>query len=64
MNIELEPFFQPIINVKNGLIAYNEVLARKKNIDGQFVSAGAIFSSPILSIDKIVNLDNQVRISI
>ena len=62
MNIELEPFFQPIINVKNGLIAYNEVLARKKNIDGQFISAGAIFSSPILSIDKIVNLDNQVRI--
>ncbi len=61
MNIELEPFFQPIINVKNGLIAYNEVLARKKNIDGHYISAGAIFSSPVLSIDKSIELDNQVR---
>jgi len=61
MNIELEPFFQPIINVKNGLIAYNEVLARKQNGAGHFVSAGAIFSSPNLSMDKIISLDNQVR---
>ena len=61
MTIELEPFFQPIINVNNGRIAYNEVLARKENANGYFISAGAIFSSPILSLDKIVSLDNQVR---
>ncbi|MFT6987036.1 MAG: EAL domain-containing protein (putative c-di-GMP-specific phosphodiesterase class I) [Psychromonas sp.] len=61
MKIELAPFFQPIINVESGLIAYNEVLARKQTISGDFVSAGAIFSSPNLSMDKIINLDNQVR---
>lgn len=59
--IELEPFFQPIINVESGLIAYNEVLARKQSASGNFVSVGAIFSSPNLSLDKIINLDNQVR---
>lgn len=61
MTIELEPFFQPIININNGLIAYNEVLARKETANGHFISAGAIFSSPILAVDKIINLDNQVR---
>lgn len=61
MKIELEPFFQPIINVKSGLIAYNEVLARKQNSAGHFVSAGAIFSSPNLPLERIISLDNQVR---
>lgn len=61
MNIQLEPFFQPIIDVRTGLIAYNEVLARKKSHTGHYVSAGAVFCSPILSIDKIISLDNQVR---
>lgn len=61
MGVELEPFFQPIINVENGQIAFNEVLARKKNNQGAYISAGGIFSSPNLSIDKIVALDNQVR---
>ncbi|WP_051303610.1 EAL domain-containing protein [Psychromonas aquimarina] len=61
MTIDLEPFFQPIINVKNGKITYNEVLARKKNINGGYISAGSLFSSPILSIDKSIALDNQVR---
>jgi EAL domain-containing protein (putative c-di-GMP-specific phosphodiesterase class I) len=62
MTIELEPFFQPIINVNNGHIAYNEVLARKKSCcKNHYVPAGAVFSSPILSMDKIISLDNQVR---
>ena len=60
-SILLEPFFQPIINVKSGLIAYNEVLARRKNNQGEYLSAGAIFSSSKLSLDKILSLDNQVR---
>lgn len=62
MDIKLEPLFQPIINVKNGRIIYNEVLARKKsNGNGNYISAGGIFSSSILDMEKIVSLDNQVR---
>ncbi|WP_435237436.1 EAL domain-containing protein [Psychromonas sp. PT13] len=62
MAVELEPFFQPIIDVNNGLIAYNEVLARKKRQDtGRYVSAGAIFSSPALSLNQILRFDKQVR---
>lgn len=62
MTIQLTPFFQPIINVENGLIVYNEVLARKKRHNtGHYISAGAIFSSSALSQDKIIELDNQVR---
>lgn len=59
--LTLEPFFQPIINVESGLIAYNEVLARKTDKHGQYISAGEIFSSQSLPTDKIIALDNQVR---
>jgi EAL domain-containing protein (putative c-di-GMP-specific phosphodiesterase class I) len=62
MTVELEPFFQPIIDVNNGLIAYNEVLARKKRRDtGHYVSAGAIFSSSALPLAQILKFDKQVR---
>jgi len=62
MAVELEPFFQPIIDVNSGLIAYNEVLARKKRRDtGCYVSAGAIFSSSALSLTQILKFDKQVR---
>lgn len=62
MTVELEPFFQPIIDVNNGLITYNEVLARKKRRDtGHYVSAGAIFSSSALSLNQILKFDKQVR---
>ncbi|WP_369434427.1 EAL domain-containing protein [Psychromonas sp. MME1] len=57
----LEPFFQPIINVENGLIAYNEVLARIKNNKNNYISAGSIFSSENLPIDKRICFDKQVR---
>ena len=38
------------------------MLARKKSSNGKFISAGAIFSSPILSKENIISLDNQVRL--
>lgn len=60
-DINLTPFFQPIINVDSGLIAYNEVLARIKNKKNNYISAGAIFSSTSLPTEKIISLDNQVR---
>jgi len=59
--VNLTPFFQPIINVDSGVIAYNEVLARIKNQHGHYISAGSIFSSASLPTDKIISLDNQVR---
>ena len=62
MSIELEPFFQPIIDVNSGLIAYNEALARRKSTTkGHYVSAGAIFSSDAFTKKQIIEFDTQVR---
>jgi len=62
MPIELEPFFQPIIDVNSGLIAYNEALARRKSTTkGHYVSAGAIFSSDAFTKKQIIQFDTQVR---
>ncbi|MCG8614417.1 MAG: EAL domain-containing protein, partial [Pseudomonadales bacterium] len=53
--------YQPIIDISKGCVAGYEALARKRDANGQYVSAGALFCNPTIDKEHILALDRQVR---
>ncbi len=58
---QLFSFFQPIINVANGLIEGYEALARYYDKNGKPVSAGHLFSDTAISEEQKILWDRQLR---
>lgn len=61
MDMELFPWYQPIVETASGRIAGYEALARTRNQQGEVVSAGAYFSDPTIEPDERINADRHVR---
>jgi len=61
MQSSLFPWFQPIIEVATGRVAGYEVLARRRDEQGQVISAGSIFQNASLPADERLQLDRDVR---
>ena len=55
------PFYQPIVELTTGRIAGYEALARRRETDGTFVSAGAVFSDARLPREHKLHLDRYLR---
>ncbi|MCW8884108.1 MAG: EAL domain-containing protein [Motiliproteus sp.] len=61
LNIAVFPYYQPIVEVASGRIDSYEALARKKDHQGQVVSAGRLFIDPDISASNKRRLDHRVR---
>lgn len=59
--LNLFPYFQPIVSVASGKIVGYEALARQRDLLNQVVSAGALLASPDLDAKQRTELDRQVR---
>ena len=61
MQTSLFPWFQPIIEVASGRVAGYEVLARRRDEQGEVISAGGVFQDASLSANERLQLDRSVR---
>ncbi|MDI3325341.1 EAL domain-containing protein [Pontibacterium granulatum] len=61
MDMELFPWYQPIVETASGRIAGYEALARTQNEQGEVVSAGAYFADCSIDLEKRINADRHVR---
>lgn len=61
MHSSLFPWFQPIVEVATGCVAGYEVLARRRDEQGEVISAGAVFREASLSAGDRLRLDRDVR---
>lgn len=61
MDMELFPWYQPIVETASGHVAGYEALARCRNDAGQVVSAGALFSDPDCPPAERIVADRKVR---
>lgn len=57
----LFPYFQPILGAASGRIIGYEALARRRNANGQIVSAGGLFSNPDIADEILIEHDRSVR---
>ncbi len=60
-NMNIFPYFQPVISVASGKIIGYEALARQYDKQGNIVPAGAIFLSTETPIEQLRELDREVR---
>ncbi|WP_286238214.1 EAL domain-containing protein [Neptuniibacter halophilus] len=61
MNVNVFPYFQPIVETATGRIAGYEALARMQDDEGNVVSAGHLFSDQTLAVSERMELDRSVR---
>lgn len=59
--IELFPYFQPIVCIASGKIVGYEALARQRGPNKQIISAGHLLGSPELDTRQRTELDRQIR---
>ena len=59
--VTIFPYFQPIVSVASGRIVGYEALARQYDEQQNIISAGALFSSKNTPLEKLRELDRQVR---
>jgi EAL domain-containing protein (putative c-di-GMP-specific phosphodiesterase class I) len=58
---KLFPYFQPIICTASGSIVGYEVLARQYDENGQVISAGDLFNSPLINDNQLILWDRLLR---
>lgn len=59
--INLFPYFQPIVGIASGNIIGYEALARQVDINGRVTSAGELFTAPNIADDRLIEWDRIVR---
>lgn len=61
LDLQLFPYFQPIIGIASGSIVGYEALARQYNSERKVVSAGYLFHSPQISDEQKIVWDRNLR---
>lgn len=61
LDLQLFPYFQPIIGIASGTIVGYEALARQHNAEGKIVSAGHLFHSHHISDEQKIIWDRALR---
>ncbi len=57
----LFPYFQPIVGAASGAIIGYEALARQYDANGLAISAGELFSSTDIAVERLITWDRMVR---
>lgn len=61
LDLQLFPYFQPIIGIASGSIVGYEALARQRNAEGKIISAGHLFLAPHISDEQKIAWDRALR---
>ena len=61
LDLQLFPYFQPIIGIASGTIVGYEALARQRSTEGKVISAGHLFHSHHISDEQKIALDRSLR---